>query len=186
MRNRGTVSMLAITYLLLCCLGFLHGQNIPPLIGDQVGKPKIAMPNPLGQQGQQRDGSNQSYSVSTQDMEIHGFLDGFVKNLADRDLERIGACYSQQPSLVVYWNAQELRGWEAVQAHWQKVLGEMGGVKLTLSDADIHVFGRFAWVIAKYHAESLEGGRPLRQDGHITFVLEKKRAQWLILHEHAS
>jgi ketosteroid isomerase-like protein len=185
MRNLCTASMLVVVYLLgsVCDV---RSQNIPPLIGDKVGKPKIAIPNPLDRQGQQREGSNQSYSTSAQDAEIHSFLDSFVKSLADRDLEKIGACYSQQPGLVVYWNSQEFQGWEAVQTHWQKALDEMGGAKWTLSDSDVHVFGRFAWVTAKYHRESLEQGKPLRQDNHVTFVLEKRRAQWLILHEHVS
>lgn len=185
MKNLCAASVLVIIYL-LGGVSEIGGQNIPPLIGDKVGKPKIAIPNPLGQQGQQREGSNQSYSTSAQDAEIHSFLDGFVKSLADRDLEKISACYSQQPGLVVYWNSQEFQGWEAVQTHWQKALGEMAEAKWTLSDSNIHVFGRFAWVTAKYHRESLEQGKPLGEDGHATFVLEKKRAQWLILHEHVS
>ena len=185
MRNLCTAFVLVVIYLLggVC---EVRSQNIPPLIGDKVGKPKIIIPNPLGQQGQQRAGSNQSYSTSAQDAEIHGFLDSFVKSLADRDLEKIGACYSQQPGLVVYWNSQELQGWEAVQTHWQKALGELGGAKWTLSDAEIHVFGRFAWVTAKYHRECPEQAKSPGEDGRVTFVLEKKRSQWLILHEHVS
>jgi hypothetical protein len=106
MRNLCTVSLLFTVYLLGClCNGY--GQNIPPLIGDQVGKPKISIPNPLGQQGQRSDASSQSYSTSPQDAEIHDFLDAFVKNVAEKDLEKIAACYSQQPAPVVIgtlWN----------------------------------------------------------------------------------
>jgi ketosteroid isomerase-like protein len=182
----------ALAVLLVIGIGLVGGpnsmfcQNIPPMIGDQVGKPKIVVPNPLSQAGQQRDGTSQTYSTSAQDAEIHSFLDGFAQGLADRDLEKIGACYSQQPGLVVYWYSLELRGWEAVQARWQKTLSEMGSLKLTLNDPDIHVFGRFAWVTAKYHKQGLQGGNVPEQDGHVTLVLEKKRAQWLILHEHVS
>jgi ketosteroid isomerase-like protein len=183
-------NLFAALILVSVCLGgdpeSVHGQNIPPLIGDQVGKPKITIPNPLNKQGQQKGGSNPSYSPSAQDTEIQSFLDTFVKSLAERDLAGIGACYSQQPELIVYWNSRELRGWELVQAHWQKVLGEIGAVKLTLNDPDIHVFGRFAWVTARYHREDMQGGKTCGEDGHVTFVLEKKRTQWLILHEHVS
>jgi ketosteroid isomerase-like protein len=163
-----------------------YSQNIPPLIGDQIGKPKITIPNPLGQQAHQRDASSQSYSTSPQDAEIHDFLNGFVKSVADRNLEKLGACYSQQPTPVVYWDALELRGWEAIQTEWEKLLGQTGGVKLTLKDLDIHAFGRFAWVTATYLRERIDAGSPHELDGHVTFVLEKKRAQWWILHEHVS
>jgi len=164
----------------------IYGQNIPPLIGDQVGKPKISVPNPLSQQGQQRtDAYNQSNSASIQDIEIHSFLDAFVKNVADKDLEKIGSSYAQQPDPVVYWDSHEFRGWEAIQAQWQRILTE-GGVKLTLNDLGIHIFGRFAWVTAGYRRENLRDGKSDVQTGHLTLVLEKKRTQWLILHEHLS
>jgi ketosteroid isomerase-like protein len=185
MRNHFTALMFA-TISLWGSIGVVHSQNIPPLIGDQVGKPKVAIPNPLNKQEQQTDNSNQTYSASAQDAEIHRFLEGFANSLADQDLEKIGACYSQQPGLIVYWNSQELRGWETVQARWQKTLSEVGGLKLTLNDPDIHVFGRFAWVTARYRKEGLQEGQAPGRDGHVTFVLEKKRAQWLILHEHVS
>ena len=185
MRNICSASMLVLLCL-IDCLGEVYGQNIPPLIGDQVGKPKITIPNPLGQQGRQRDASGQSYSTSPQDAEIHEFLNGFVKNVADKDLEKLGARYSQEPAPVVYWDSREFRGWEAIQAEWEKLLGRAGGMKLTFKDLDIHVFGRFAWVTSTYLLENLEGGKPHELDGHLTFVLEKKRAQWLILHEHVS
>ena len=163
-----------------------YGQNIPPLIGDQVGKPKISVPNPLSQQGQQRsDSSNPSNSASAQDIEIHSFLDAFVKNVADKNLEKIGSSYAQQPEPVVYWDSHEFRGWEAIQAQWQRILTD-GGVKLTLNDPGIHIFGRFAWVTAAYRRENFRDGKSDVQTGHLTLVLEKKRTQWLILHEHLS
>ena len=185
MRNLCTASLPFTVYLLGClCNGY--SQNIPPLIGDQVGKPKISIPNPLGQQGQRSDASSQSYSTSPQNAEIHDFLDAFVKNVAEKDLEKIGACYSQQPAPVVYWDSLEFRGWEAIQTQWQKILSDKGKIKLALNDLDIHVFGRFAWITARYQRESLEDEKRQGYEGHITFILEKKRAQWLILHEHVS
>jgi ketosteroid isomerase-like protein len=166
------------------CLDVIHCQNIPPLIGDQVGKPRISVPNPLSQSGQQT-APNQSNSTSAQDIEIHTFLDTFVKNVADKDLDKIGGSYAQQPEPVVYWESHEFRGWEAIQAQWQKALAE-GAVKLTLNDMSIHIFGRFAWVTAGYRRENLRNGKSDVQMGHLTLVLEKKRTQWMILHEHLS
>ncbi len=185
MRSICLRSMLVILGL-IGCLRQAYAQNIPPLIGDQVGKPKITIPNPLGQQGRQKEASGQNYSLSPQDVEIHDFLNGFVKNVADKDLEKLGSRYSQDPAPVVYWDSREFRGWESIQIEWEKLLGQAGGMKLTFKDLDIHVFGRFAWVTSRYLLEGLEGGNPRELDGHVTFVLEKKRAQWLILHEHLS
>jgi ketosteroid isomerase-like protein len=119
-------------------------------------------------------------------MEVRNFLTAYTDSLGNRDLEKIGASYLQGPTLVVYWQSQELHGWEAVQTQWEKVLQKPQGFKLKLSDIDIHVFGRFAWATANYQREILEEGKPISQEGHITYILEKKRANWYILHEHAT
>ena len=165
----------------------LWGQNIPPSIGDKVGQPKVNIPNPLGRQGQQKSKeSAQSPGASSQDLEVRNFLNDYVKKFSSRNLEQIGAYYLQDPSLMVYWESKELRGWEAVQSELQKVFQKVDSFKLTLSDLDIHVFGRFAWATGNYRRESTEAGKSTAKEGRTTLVMQKMRANWYILHEHDS
>src|SRR5207344_2574031 len=97
-RMMATVSLGRQTCLKLCSLHFYLGvaalvvlvaaqparlaaQNIPPMIGDHVGKPKVRIPNPLGSaqtggsQSSQSSQSGQTAASPVGEREIHSFLE---------------------------------------------------------------------------------------------------------------
>ncbi|MGH9427709.1 MAG: nuclear transport factor 2 family protein [Terriglobia bacterium] len=170
----------------------LPAQNIPPMIGDHVGKPKLRIPNPLesaqkgGSQTSQSSQSGQSVASAAGEREIHGFLENWRSSLSKKDVEALSYCYLQTEALRVYWESQEFSGWEPFKAEMQRRFASPEGVHLELKEPQTSVFGRFAWVTARYLRQTWTEATPKSQEGLITLVLEKRRSAWVILHQHAS
>jgi len=169
----------------------LVAQNIPPMIGDHVGKPKLRIPNPLenSQGNNQTSQSSQSGQMAVSpggEREIHGFLDNWRSSLSKKDVEALGSCYLQTDALRVYWESQEFDGWEAYKMELQRRSSSPEGIQLELKEPKISVFGRFAWVTAHYLHQSWAEAVPKSQEGLMTLVLEKRRSAWVILHQHTS
>ena len=170
----------------------LPAQNIPPMIGDHVGKPKLRIPNPLGSaqaggsQTSQSSQSGQTAGSAAGEREVHGFLENWRSSLSKKDVEALSVCYAQTEALRVYWESQEFSGWEPFKAEMQRRFASAEGFQIELKEPQTNVFGRFAWVTARYVRQSWTDATPRSQEGLITLVLEKRRSAWVILHQHAS
>jgi ketosteroid isomerase-like protein len=170
----------------------LPAQNIPPMIGDHVGKPKLRIPNPLGSaqtggsQTSQSSQSGQTASSATGEREVRGFLENWSSALLKKDVEGLSYCYLQTEALRVYWESEAFSGWEPFKAEVQRRFASPEGVHLELKEPQMSVFGRFAWVTAHYVRLIWTDAAPKNQEGLITLVLEKRRSAWVILHQHTS
>ena len=170
----------------------LQAQNIPPMIGDHVGKPKLRIPNPLestqtrGSQTSQSSQSGQTPASVVGEREVHNFLENWRSSLSKKDVEALSSCYVQTEALRVYWESQEFSGWEPFKAEMQRRFASAEGFQIELKEPQISVFGRFAWVTARYVRQTWTDTTPRSQEGLITLVLEKRRSAWVILHQHAS
>lgn len=170
----------------------LSAQNIPPMIGDHVGKPKLRIPNPLGStqtggsQTSQSSQSGQSTASAVGEREVHSFLENWHSALSKKDVGALSSSYLQSEALRVYWESQEFSGWEPFKAEMQHRFASAEGFQIELKEPQISVFGRFAWVTARYLRQTWTDATPRSQEGLITLVLEKRRSVWLILHQHAS
>jgi len=170
----------------------LAAQNIPPMIGDHVGKPKLRIPNPLagtetgGGQTSQSSQPGQTPASVVGEREVHSFLDNWRSALSKKDMEALGSSYLQSEALRVYWESQEFSGWEPFKAEMQRRFASPEGFQIELKEPQTSVFGRFAWVTARYVRQTWTDATPRSQEGLITLVLEKRRSAWVILHQHAS
>ena len=182
------VGLAALCVLLAAQPARLAAQNIPPMIGDHVGKPKLRIPNPL--ESAQTGGSQSSQSGQTAsaagEREVHSFLGNWSSALSKKDIEALSSSYLQSEALRVYWESQEFSGWEPFKAEMQRRFASPEGFQIDLKEPHTSVFGRFAWVTARYVRQTWTDSTPRSQEGLITLVLEKRRSAWVILHEHAS
>jgi len=182
----------ALCMLLASEPAHLAAQNIPPMIGDHVGKPKLRIPNPLestqtgGSQTSQSSQSGQTAASAAGEREVHSFLENWHSSLSKKDVAALSSSYLQSEALRVYWESQEFSGWEPFKAEMQRRFASAEGFQIELKEPQISVFGRFAWVTARYVRQTWTDAAPRSQEGLITLVLEKRRSAWLILHQHAS
>ncbi len=84
----------------------LAAQNIPPMIGDRVGKPKLRIPNPLestqtgGSQTSQSSQSGQTPASVVGEREVHSFLENWRSALSKKDVEALSSSYLQSEALA--------------------------------------------------------------------------------------
>jgi ketosteroid isomerase-like protein len=178
--------IIIIGLFLVTSLQTLTAQNIPPMIGNPIGKPKGQYPNPFERnQGQSGSESSQASSAASE-KELAGFVESWKTEFSRKDLESLGSHYLQTPDLRVYWESHEFAGWESFKAELQRRLSAPEGFQIEIRNPEIRAFGRFAWITAHYFRQQWLDGRPSSHEGLMTLILEKRRSHWTILHQHGS
>ncbi|MFN8008376.1 MAG: nuclear transport factor 2 family protein [Terriglobia bacterium] len=167
------------------CLGTTFAQNLPPLIGTEIKNPGIHVPNPMEQVGAQRQTTNnQSSPTRVQESEIAQFLEGVTSAYSHRDRERILTAYAQDPELIVAWDGALLAGVEKFDEALEPWLKQFDILAIELKQPKVHVMGRMAWISSSILVRASTQGTENLKAGTVTWMLEKKRATWVIVHEH--
>ncbi len=160
-------------------------QNIPPLIGTDIKNPGIKVPNPMGQTGTQRQSDHgQQSPTKVQENEIGKFMEGLTSAYGNKNREFIVSSYSQDPGLIIFWNGMPLSGISIFSQSLNGWLAQTDTLSFELLQPDIHILGRFAWVSSQCRVKTYKGGIESILAGTMTWILERKRSSWVILHEH--
>ena len=126
----------ALIVLLAAQPARVAAHNIPPMIGDHVGKPKLRIPNPLGStqtpgsQTSQSSQSGQTPASVAGEREVHGFLENWRSSLSKKDVKALSVCYVQTEALRVYWESQQFSGWEPFKAEMQRRFAASEGFQI--------------------------------------------------------
>lgn len=159
-------------------------QNIPPLIGTEIKNPGIKIPNPMEQTGTQRQSDHSQQSpTKVQENEIGKFMEGLTSAYVGRNRELIVSSYSQDPGLTIFWNGRRLSGTSALSESLNGWLAEIDTLSFDLLEPEIHILGRFAWVTSQCKVRTYKAGVESTSAGAMTWILERKRSSWVILHE---
>lgn len=184
MKPSKVIYFLYITVALLGPSSF-RAQNIPPLIGTEIKNPGIKVPNPMEQTGAQRQSDHgQQSPTKSQENEIVKFIEGLTSAYGSRNCELIVSSYSQDPGLVIFWNGMRISGTTVLSQSLKGWLSQTDTLSFELLQPDIHILGRYAWVSSQCRVRSFKGGIESSLAGTITWILERKRSSWVILHEH--
>ena len=160
-------------------------QNIPPLIGTEIKNPGIKFPNPMEQTGPQRQNDHgQQSPTKAQEVEINKFIEGLTSAYSNRNREIVVSAYAQDPGLIIYWNGKQLNGASQFKEALEGWLNQVDTLSIELQQLDTHIFGRFAWVASQCLVKTYKGSVESELEGTMTWVLERKRSAWVILHEH--
>ena len=178
--------------LYMLCIGavMIHpplslSQNLPPLIGTEIKNPGIKIPNPMEQTGTQRQSERgQQSPTKTQEVEIGKFVEGLTSAYGSRNRELVVSSYLQDPGLVIFWNGKHLNGASGFNQALEGWLNQVDTLSIELQQPDIHILGRFAWVSSQCRVRTYKEGTESALGGTITWILERKRSAWVILHEH--
>jgi ketosteroid isomerase-like protein len=160
-------------------------QNIPPLIGTEIKNPGIKVPNPMQQTGTQRQSERgQQCPTSAQEIELARFMEGLTSAYGSRNLELVVSSYSKDPGLIIFWNGKRFKGAAEFNQSLAGWLDQVDTLSIELQQTDTQIFGRFAWISSQCRVRTYKGGVESVLEGTVTWILEKKRSAWVILHEH--
>ncbi len=130
-------------------------------------------------------------NTSAQDQaDIKTLEDRFVTAFNAKDVNAIGALYSQDPNLVVFdaTPPRQYTGWPAYKKDWDNFFAMLPGpIDFKLTDLDVTVGGDVAYSHSIQHVIATDKtGKKTEFTVRVTDGYKKVNGQWLISHEHVS
>ncbi len=112
----------------------------------------------------------------------------FLKAFNAGDVEAVSATYWKSPDVVsMPPDTMVLRGWEAIHEAFQKMVEEMPGAKLELTESHYIVNGELVLTWGRWRM-TMPGpdAKPLTMEGRYTDVKAKRDGKWVYILDHAS
>lgn len=115
-------------------------------------------------------------------------LDRLAGVYVTRDVEALRAVFAPDPDVVMYspGAAERFVGLEAIVAKAEADWAKTEAASLTYHHTSVSAAGSVAWAAVDADFTVRAGGQARTMRAHITFVLERRGDEWLIVHAHYS
>jgi hypothetical protein len=115
-------------------------------------------------------------------------LDRLAEVYLARDVELLRAVFAPDPEVVMFSPGADERfvGLAEIEAKAGSDWAKSEAASLTYTRMSVSAAGAVAWAAADADFSVTAGGQQTRLPVHITFVLEKRADDWLIVHAHYS
>ena len=125
---------------------------------------------------------------ATTESAVKAVLDKVADAYARRDLALLRAAFAPDPDVVMYGTgADEKRvGLAQIQAQVERDWSQAEAAAVTYESISVSAAGAVAWAAADAAFRLKAAGQEMTLPARITFVLEKRGAQWLVVHAHFS
>jgi len=131
----------------------------------------------------------QKVDIQAEKTAIQSVLDDYVKSVENEDMELYGKTVAHDTAMVNFGTfGQPIVGWAALE----KVIAEqnkaLSQTTITVSNVKIEVAksGKFAWATSQWNFKAVMGDKPLELPVRCTWILEKQKDGWVIIHFHKS
>ena len=119
--------------------------------------------------------------------EVQGFVREFFKTMNEADVSALVEMYARVPEVASISDGEISRGWEAIRADADSLLGKQGTYRVDVGSTDVVALGTthaIAFAGATITMRGAQGPEQLR--GAFTLVLKRTPGGWKVLHEHVS
>ena len=119
---------------------------------------------------------------------VRAVLDRLAAVYVERDVELLRAVFAPDPDVVMYspGASERFAGLPEIQAKAERDWSKSEAASLAYRRMSVSAAGSVAWVAADADFTVRAGGQETTLPVHVTFVLEKREDQWLIVHAHYS
>jgi len=119
---------------------------------------------------------------------VKAVLNKFAEAYARRDLPSLRSTFASDPDLILYGTgADEKRvGLSQIQMQAERDWSQTESIAVTYGWMSVSSAATVAWVATDATFNLKAGGKDLVLPARITFVLENRADQWLIVHAHCS
>lgn len=139
-------------------------------------------------------GCQKQVNIKTVDVEkeealIKNVLDQYVASIENEDMQLYSKIMSHDSSMVNFGAfGNPVVGWENVKKVIEGQNESLTDTKIEQSNVNIHVSpsGKFAWVTSLWNFKANMGEQKLELPVRCSWVLEKKKDNWIIVHWHKS
>jgi uncharacterized protein (TIGR02246 family) len=125
---------------------------------------------------------------ATTEADIRAVLDALAGVYVTRDVETLREVFAPDPDVVMFSPGADGRfvGLSAIEAKAEHDWSRSESASLAYRSMSVSSAGPVAWAATDADFTVRAGGREMTMPAHITFVLEQRDAQWLIVHAHYS
>lgn len=119
---------------------------------------------------------------------VRAVLDTFAERYARRDLEGLLALHVPDSDVMMYGTGEDEKrvGRAAIQAQFERDWAQTEASALVYGWTSVSATGSVAWAATDAIFQVKARGRELAFPVRITWLLERRGDQWLIVHTHTS
>jgi len=125
---------------------------------------------------------------ATTEAAVKAVLDRLADVYVERDAELLRAVFAPDPEVVMFSPGSEERfvGIAAIEAKAERDWSRSERASLAYRRMSVSAAGRVAWAAVDADFTVRASGEEKTLPVHITFVLEQRENEWLIVHAHYS
>jgi ketosteroid isomerase-like protein len=125
---------------------------------------------------------------ATTEAAVKAVLNKVAEGYATRNIETLLACFAPDPDNIMYGTgADEKRtGQTEIKLQAERDWAQSESSVIAHDKISVSAAGSVAWAAAEGAFKVKAGGQTFEMPARITYVLEKRGDQWLIVHSHFS
>lgn len=124
--------------------------------------------------------------AASEEEKIEAVLEALIEAYRTGDYDSMGRYVAPEVVMVPADYAPPIRGWSNVKARYQQATANLVTAEMVRENTSIVRRGKTAWAVYQWRFAGLTGGQPIGAQGHTTLVLEKRKGNWVIVHNHTS
>jgi|OpeIllAssembly_1097287.scaffolds.fasta_scaffold1384514_1 uncharacterized protein (TIGR02246 family) len=117
--------------------------------------------------------------------DIRKAFDRWTAALAERDPEKIVACYHQDAVLWGTFSTKKRKGNTLIREYFEQLV-QRKKLRALCKNLDIRIYGDIAVNSGMYYFNFVDNNRDVMVPARYTFVYQKTDGEWLIIEHHSS
>lgn len=123
---------------------------------------------------------------SSDEEKIEAVIAGLIEAYRKGDTAALGRSYAAEVTVVPGDYNPPVRGWANVQPRYQQAFAALSGMEMVRENTQLVRRGNLAWAVYQWRVAGVAGPQTIGTQGHTTLILEKRKGEWLIVHNHTS
>jgi ketosteroid isomerase-like protein len=123
---------------------------------------------------------------ATEEEKIEAVIAAVIEAYRKGDYATMGRYYAPEVSVVPSDYNPPLIGWANVEPRYQQANANVSGMELVRESTRIVRKDKIAWAVYQWRFAGIIGNQAFEAQGHTTLILEKRKRDWVIVHNHTS
>jgi hypothetical protein len=121
---------------------------------------------------------------------IKSVLSRYVKAVENENMEIYGRVVDHNSDMINFGTdaSERIVGWDALKRAMESQFATLKGTRISVSDIAVNIApgGRVAWATSLWDFRAKMGDQTIVLPVRCTWVLEKRKTNWVIVHFHKS
>lgn len=131
----------------------------------------------------------QTVDIEVEKTAVEAVLADYITSVEKEDLENYTKIVDHSPEMMNFGAfGNPIVGWEALEKLMEGQNEALSDSKITASDVSIQIgpSGQLAWATSLWNFQAMMGEDPVEWPVRCSWILEKRKDRWVIIHFHKS